>query len=101
MGTKMIRVHAYVDGYNLYHAIRRFREGHLKWVDLWSLCATFVPARTAQLTAVHYFSAYAHWLPRQMARHEAYVQALKETGVTVHLAKFKRKDRYCPSCGQT
>lgn len=97
----MVRVRAYIDGYNLYHAIVRLRTPHLKWVDLWALCNTFVPPKSAELVGVHYSTAYAHWLPRQMARHEIYVAAQEARGVTVHLAKFKTKDRKCPKCGHT
>lgn len=94
----MIDVRAYIDGYNLYHAIRRFGENHLKWVDLWSLCETFVLKNSQKLVGVHYFTAYADWLPGPMARHKVYVAALEARGVTVHLANFKRKDRRCPRC---
>ena len=97
----MIRVAAYIDGYNLYHAIDRTNQPHLKWLDLWALCDRFVPNLSARLTAVHYFSAYATWLPKQANRHRAYVAALEATGVISHMARFKEKDRRCPlsSCG--
>lgn len=93
-----MRVAAYIDGYNLYHAIVRFREPHLKWLDLDALCQVFVPRVTGTLVAVNYFSAYADWLAPQKARHETYVKALQATGVNVHLGNFKVKDRKCPSC---
>ena len=95
----MIRVAAYIDGYNVYHALCRFGQNHLKWVDLWKLCDVFVPNKSAELTAVHYFSAYADWLGPQMKRHQAYVAALETTGVSIHMANFKKKDRKCPDCG--
>ena len=97
----MIRVAAYVDGYNLYHAIDRTGQQPLKWLDLWALCDRFVPSRTGRLHAVHYFSAYATWLPPQARRHKTYVDALEAKGVTAHMARFKEKDRRCPKeeCG--
>jgi hypothetical protein len=93
----MLRIRAYIDGYNLYHAILRFREPHLKWLNLWALCERFVPTVTGTLKGVHYFSAYATWLPASMARHKAFVAALKSVGVQVNLASFKEKDRRCPA----
>jgi uncharacterized LabA/DUF88 family protein len=96
---QMLRIRAYIDGYNLYHAIRRFNEPHLKWVDLWALCERFVPPQTGRLDGVHYYSAYATWLPDQMVRHQALVAALESTGVEINLANFKEKDRKCPDCG--
>ena len=94
----MLRVRAYIDGYNLYHSILRFGEPHLKWLDLWALCERFVPPVTGRLAGVHYFSAYATWLPASMARHKALVAALRSKGVDVNLANFKLKDRRCPDC---
>ena len=94
----MIRIRAYLDGYNLYHAIDRLNDNQLKWVDLWKLSNQFVPSADAQLVGVVYFSAYAKWRPDKMRRHKAYVSALQATGTSVHLSRFKTKDTYCPSC---
>lgn len=94
----MIRVAAYIDGYNMYHAIKRFNEPHLKWVDLWELANVFVPPKSSILSAVYYYSAYADWLPGPMSRHKAYVSALQARGVSVTMSNFKIKDRRCPSC---
>lgn len=58
----------------------------------------FVPPKSGTLVGVHYFSAYATWLPEPMARHEAYVAALEARGVDVNMASFKDKDRKCPDC---
>lgn len=95
----MVRIRVYVDGYNLYHAIARFQEPHLKWVNLWELSKVFVPPQTGSLEGVHYFSAFATWLPAQMTRHQAYVAALQSVGVETNMANFKIKDRKCPQCG--
>ena len=56
---KMLRIRAYIDGYNLYHALLRLGGSHLKWLDLSALMSRFVPTKSAQLVGVHYFSAYA------------------------------------------
>lgn len=93
------RVICLIDGFNLYHAIVKFRSDHLKWLDLWSLADCFVHQRSEQLVAVYYFSAHADWLPSKAARHRIYVEALRARGVTPIIASFKRKDRGCPSCG--
>ena len=39
---KKIRVNAYVDGFNLYHAIDELGHNHLKWVNLRALCEQFL-----------------------------------------------------------
>ena len=33
----MRRAVAFIDGFNLYHAICALEANHLKWVDLWAL----------------------------------------------------------------
>jgi len=100
-----------VDGFNMYHSVEEAaRELGLgsrgtKWLNLWSLCASYlhVIGGSAQLQAVYYFSAFAKHLeatkPDVTARHQAYVDALKSTGVTVQLSRFKAKEVRCPKCG--
>ncbi len=94
------RVISYIDGLNLYHAIDELNRPHLKWVDLWALSQSVVrPSET--LVSVHYFSAYATWMPERHRRHITYVNALKAQGVSLHLANFKVKWRKCNNCGTT
>lgn len=95
----MQRVSAFIDGFNLYHALKALRDNRLKWLDLHSLSNALVRPKSQQLTAVYYFSAYATWLPQQAQRHAAYVTALTARGVTPVMGNFKRKDRSCRSCG--
>lgn len=97
----MERVAAFIDGFNLYHAIADLRQPHLKWVDLWALPETFIKRRTQRLDDVYYFSAFATWLPEALQRHRAYVRALRTTGVNVILGAFKKKQRNCRNCGHS
>lgn len=94
-----IRTVAYVDGFNLYHAIHDLRQDHLKWVDLWALSLNFARPPDFDLLKVYYFSAYATWLPAPWARHRAYVSALRTRGVVPLMANFKKKSRSCKRCG--
>lgn len=36
------RVICYIDGFNLYHAIRDLKQPYLKWVNLWTLASVFI-----------------------------------------------------------
>jgi uncharacterized LabA/DUF88 family protein len=90
-----------VDGFNLYHALLRFRDAKVEWLDLNALCLRLIQPKTEQIKAINYFSAYADWLPDPMARHKEYVKALEATGVTPILGHFKNKDRKCFKCGTT
>lgn len=92
------RAVAFVDGFNLYHAVARLERPHLKWIDLRALVHRYVQTKSETLVAVYYFSAYADWLPGARRRHGLYVDALTATGVTPVMGKFKPKSRWCPRC---
>ena len=93
-----IRVSAFVDGFNLYHAIADTGRHDLKWVNLRQLARQFAPEPSYTLGEVFYFSAYATWKPDAYARHRAFVAALEASAVTCVLGTFKSKPRACRSC---
>lgn len=93
------RVVAYVDGFNLYHAIKDLGDDHLKWLDIWALAQAFAPRPDHHLVHVFYCTAYAYWRPASCSRHRIYVDALAATHVTPLIGRFKEKDRECRSCG--
>ena len=99
--SNLKRVYAYIDGYNLYHAIKNLNRPHLKWVDLWKLVNCFVPPKTHKLSRVLYFSAIADWLPKPARRHQTYIDALETKGVQPILGEFKIRDVECRKCGHS
>jgi uncharacterized LabA/DUF88 family protein len=99
MPDPLPRVVAFIDGFNLYHALDELRAPHLTWVNLRKLSERF--ARQSELRSVFYFSAFATWRPEAYSRHRAYVKALESCGVDVVMGQFKRKDRKCRACGAT
>lgn len=101
------RVAFLVDGFNVYHSIRdverRVGDASAKWLDLRSLCASYLYRLEgrAELEAVHYFTAYAgHRSPKTVHRHKRYIRCLEDTGVTIELAQFKEKSIRCKKCGR-
>lgn len=94
-----MRVSAYIDGFNLYHALEDLKKHHLKWLDLRRLCEVYAPKPDHELTTVYYFSAFATWRPDAFSRHQAFVHALEASGVEAILGRFKEKDRICRKCG--
>ena len=92
------RAVAFIDGFNLYHALHDLKQPHLKWLDLWQLCERFTGSKL-QLHKVLYFSAFAAWRPDPYKRHRGYVQALRHVGIEPIMGHFKAKDRGCLSCG--
>ena len=93
-----VRTIAYIDGFNLYHAVDALDRPHLKWVDLKALVASFL-RESQDLTAVNYYSAYATWLPNEFARHRQFTAALSSIGVSVHMSDFRTRSRRCFNCG--
>jgi uncharacterized LabA/DUF88 family protein len=89
----------YIDGLNLYHALAKFGDNRVKWLDLYVLSHRLISPKSEKISSIFYFSAFAHWLPDKMARHQVYVKALEATGVTCILGHFKNKSRKCNSCG--
>jgi hypothetical protein len=98
-----------VDGFNLYHSLVQAQRDAggvtTKWLDLKRLCSAYLPvvARIAgdraSLQRIYYFSAVpTHRSERKQDRHTLYMRCLRGTGVNVELARFKRKDVYCPCC---
>lgn len=95
-----MRIIAYIDGFNLYHAIHDLGRPALKWVDLAAL-ARSLARKGETVVEVNYFSAYATWLPDAHKRHTEYVKALEHAGTVCHMGHFKNKTRTCKSCGAT
>lgn len=96
-----IRVAAFIDGFNLYHAVHDIGREELKWLDLKKVVGCFTDPNVHEIVDVFYFSAYAKWLPEPYQRHVAYVRALKAMGVTPVLGNFKTRHRNCRKCGNS
>lgn len=100
-----------VDGFNLYHSVKNASHdlggSGTRWLDIRALCASYLSAigGNAQVEAIYYFSALATHLlavdPQITARHQTYIECLVATGVSVELARFKKKQFKCIHCGQT
>lgn len=98
-----------VDGFNLYHSLvdaqRNSAGRSAKWLDLKRLCSSYlsvagrVSGSRASLERVYYFSAPpTHRSQGKQDRYTLYTRCLRATGVNVELARFKRKEIYCPNC---
>ena len=101
-----MRVQAFIDGFNLYHAIdtltkKDSSKKYYKWLDLRLLMNAYIKPSTEILDNVYYFSAYAKWLPKSCKRHENYINALKAHNVEIILGHFKKKTKRCLSCNAT
>jgi hypothetical protein len=90
-----VRVHAYIDGFNLYHGAIKGRPG-CKWVDLRKLCASLLPP-TGELGEIHYFTARLKE-PGKAQRQDVYLRALRGECAPFFCRKgrFRRKTLVLP-----
>ena len=91
------RVSVYIDGFNLFHAIKDLEDNGLKWVNLWRLSEQLVRGDES-VAVVKYFSAYAKWRETSYRRHQRYVHQLENAGVRFVEGKFKGIERWCKLC---
>jgi len=103
----MNRVIFLIDGFNLYHStadLARSRGLHVKWLNIYSLCSSFLHliSRDAAIAEIHYFSALAYHLndPNVIKRHQDYIECLKSTGIIPEMGRFKPKGVICPLGGK-
>ena len=105
---EMNKVTFIVDGFNLYHTLKRaHKPPHNKasrWLDLTTLCSHCLPiiGKETKLSGVYYISALASHLKRTnpgvTVRHQNYIRCLEDSGVTVRLNRFKKKSVWCHNC---
>lgn len=110
------RLDCLVDGFNVYHSLDDARADNVrgslpssstKWLDMRGLLQNHrsaVRGLKVALQSVYYFTAIAHHIdqrkPGVVARHSAYIEALKSTGVQVVLGRFKKANsKTCKQCG--
>jgi hypothetical protein len=88
------RVSFYIDGFNLYHAIDAMEDDALKWLDLRSLCESYLQPHNA-LARIAFFTALNTWNIGKRERHLDYVKALQARGVEVITGTFDRPRKFC------
>jgi uncharacterized LabA/DUF88 family protein len=99
------KVIAFIDGFNLYHALDTFSDGvtpqdktrfrKYKWLCLTSLVKRFIAPKTEILERVEYFTTYPSWDVAKRLRHIKYVSAQQRMGVNVTFGAFKKKSIVC------
>jgi len=108
------RVSFIVDGFNLYHSVRKAEyviKKPTKWLNIFELCRSYLPNiggvvnKITRLQKVYYFSALATHIepsdPDVTKRHKRFIECLEDTGIIVQLGRFKQKEIKCPCCSRT
>jgi uncharacterized LabA/DUF88 family protein len=97
----MLRAAFYYDGFNLYHAISDLGEPYLKWCNLWELAERLIPKQTEQLVKVVFCTAFYPGDERKKWRHQQYLNALENVGVTTVQGHYIHETSGCSRCGRT
>lgn len=96
----MGRTAVLVDGFNLYHGMKKQRGRRYLWLDHVELAARLRPRD--EIVDVRYFTALVLDDPAGAARQQTYLDALK-TGhpgvLTVVEGRYQRKRMHCRACG--
>lgn len=87
-------VRAYIDGFNLYHAIADLNRPVLKWLNQAKLCQSLLETGET-LDQANFFTAVWFFDRDKQQRHVNYLAALRATGVEVHEGNFKRSSKFC------
>ncbi len=102
--SPMAKIVAFIDGFNLYHALDFFEHGSdhhkfrkYKWLNLRKLASMFVFGKDT-LEEVLYFTTLATWDAGKTARHRLYIRALESEGTMTVYGEFKRKRKHCHIC---
>lgn len=98
------RVAVYIDGFNLYHAIKDLQKPHLKWLNVRRLADLLIKQKSQKIEFVRYFSAYGNHFSNtnqvhRLTRHRDYVKALEAKGVDPHMGNFAKRDMHYSSAG--
>jgi uncharacterized LabA/DUF88 family protein len=97
--VKKERVVVYIDGFNLYFGMTS-KYKNTKWLDLYSLAQSLLkPNQT--LLEVRYYTAMISNNDAKIKRQVSYVDALKNSGVTITLGHYKKKKKHCRNCKST
>ncbi|MBN1621127.1 MAG: NYN domain-containing protein [Endomicrobiales bacterium] len=113
----MKRVMFFIDGFNLYHAIKDMAEGfhvgkyynrpkqifnRYKWLDLDKLTSNYIDNRNEESVGIKYFTSFAQWKVEGLSRHKIYISALYAIvkNIEVIYGKFKKIERRCKICNQ-
>lgn len=91
----------YIDGFNLYHAVKALKKPYLMWCDLRKMAEIIIPQKTHIVTKVVFFTAYNGKDYARKCRHEKFVRALEYSGVEVVLGHYSDGPRSCKACSHS
>ncbi|GLY04716.1 NYN domain-containing protein [Actinoplanes sp. NBRC 101535] len=100
MSQAIVKVAAYVDGFNLYNGMHDARGRRSLWLNMESLLGSLLRA-DQELSVVHYFTALVQGPSRQ--HQQTYLDALRAhcASTRLHVGRFQSKQMRCRDCGHS
>jgi hypothetical protein len=100
MASSRRKTVVYVDGYNLFHALKEMKWKKYYWLDLYSFCSKLL-SDLQILTLVRYFTSRAINDPHGQKRQNTYIEALETSKyIDIQYGKFTSDDWGCDVCGK-
>jgi len=95
----VVRVISYIDGYNLYHALKDASWKRYLWLDLQKLSQRLLKFNQ-ELVMVKYFTARTTGSDAKRQRQATYIDALETLNYfQVIEGRFQDEPHKCPRCG--
>lgn len=88
------KVSVYIDGFNMYHAIRALGRSHLKWINYRKLSESFLRTHE-QLFKVYLFTSLTTLGEEKRLKNQAFLDASRAVGVDIVQARFAKTKKYC------
>lgn len=89
---------AFIDGFNIYHAVDDLGMPHLKWISYRRLAELISIGHATTVDEVVLATAYFNLSEEKRSRHELFVRAQEANGVRVPLGHMADDDLECPDC---
>lgn len=90
---KPIRVGFYIDGFNVYHHIRRMNKPMFKWINYRKLCQFFISSENHEIVCIKMFTTPPIHMPGDVQNRHKLFQEVQSNycGVELILGKFKQQ----------
>jgi uncharacterized LabA/DUF88 family protein len=89
----MERICVFIDGFNLYHGIKKTNVESYKWCNLRKLLKHFIDGKKQEISEIIYFTAYCTWNNSKKKRHELYTNILEDDDIKIVPGKYARFER--------
>jgi uncharacterized LabA/DUF88 family protein len=89
----------YIDGFNVYYALREQPYQKYKWLNYRKLAESVI-GKNDRIMGIFYFTAIVHWKQDSTLRHKNYIKALRWARVDTIEGRFMDKKVKCHKCGR-